>query len=139
MTDLERRALLGDRQAQEECTRKGIVLPCPKCFKSVKVYGPEDWEPTFYDPDSGGDPYEFDCECGFAFSTYKYDFKDALADWNTRQAPPIGRCASCTHWDDRTCECESASDIEVAYHKYTEPDFFCGDYEPKYGEEDAEI
>ena len=31
MTDLERRALLGDRQAQEECTEKGIMLPCPFC------------------------------------------------------------------------------------------------------------
>lgn len=31
MTDLERRALLGDKQAQEECTRQGIVLPCPFC------------------------------------------------------------------------------------------------------------
>lgn len=27
MTDIEIRALLGDRQAQEECTRQGIVLP----------------------------------------------------------------------------------------------------------------
>lgn len=26
MIDLERRALLGDRHAQEECTRHGIVL-----------------------------------------------------------------------------------------------------------------
>lgn len=31
MTELERRALLGDKQAQEECTDKGIVLPCPFC------------------------------------------------------------------------------------------------------------
>lgn len=28
MTDLERRALLGDKQAREECTRNDIVLPC---------------------------------------------------------------------------------------------------------------
>ncbi len=27
MTGLERRALLGDRQAQEECTKPGIVIP----------------------------------------------------------------------------------------------------------------
>ena len=31
MTELERRALLGDRKAQEECTRQGIALPCPCC------------------------------------------------------------------------------------------------------------
>ena len=31
MTDLVRRALLGDRESQEECTKQGIVLPCPFC------------------------------------------------------------------------------------------------------------
>ena len=31
MTDLERRALLGDKEAQKECTEKGIVLTCPVC------------------------------------------------------------------------------------------------------------
>ena len=31
MNNLIRRALLGDREAQEECTRQGIVLPCPCC------------------------------------------------------------------------------------------------------------
>ena len=31
MTELERRALLGDKEAQKECTEKGIVLPCPFC------------------------------------------------------------------------------------------------------------
>lgn len=37
MTDLERRALMGDRQAQEECTEKGIVLACPWCGWNGKV------------------------------------------------------------------------------------------------------
>lgn len=37
MTDLERRALLGDRQAQEECTKRGIVLSCPHCNGNGKV------------------------------------------------------------------------------------------------------
>ena len=31
MIELERRALMGDREAQEECTRQGIVLACPWC------------------------------------------------------------------------------------------------------------
>lgn len=31
MTELERRALLGDPEAQEQCTRQGIVLACPFC------------------------------------------------------------------------------------------------------------
>lgn len=31
MTELERKALLGDKGAQRECTEEGIVLPCPFC------------------------------------------------------------------------------------------------------------
>ena len=31
MDSLVRKALLGDREAQRECTEKGIVLPCPLC------------------------------------------------------------------------------------------------------------
>ena len=127
MTDLERRALLGDRQAQEECTRNEIVLPCPCC-------GGREIETKY----ACGD-YWCECvKCGTAGGPHCRK-SVAITKWNTRPAPPIGRCASCTHWDDRTCECESTSDIEVAYHKYEEPDFFCGDYEPKDGEEDSKI
>lgn len=31
MTDLVRRALLGDQEAAKECTAQGIVMPCPCC------------------------------------------------------------------------------------------------------------
>lgn len=89
MEELERKAIMGDKESQRECTKRGIILPCPKCYKQVKVHGPEDWQPTFYDPDSGGDPYEFDCQCGLAFSTYKYDFAEALSDWNCREITPV--------------------------------------------------
>lgn len=34
MTELERKALMGDKEAQEECTRQGIVLNCPRCGKT---------------------------------------------------------------------------------------------------------
>lgn len=127
MTELERRALLGDKQAQEECTDKGIVLPCPKCFKPVTVHGPEDWEPTFHDPDSGGDPYEFDCKCGVAFSTYKYDFKEALADWNTRPAPPLGRCIDCAN------VCEVGGNLVTCdiFERDMMPDDFCSQFEAR--------
>lgn len=45
MTDIERRALLGDPQAQEECTRRGIVLPCPiGVLKRLSIlYPPPTW------------------------------------------------------------------------------------------------
>lgn len=98
MTELERKAVLGDKQAQKKCTEKGIILPCPKCFNTVKVHGPEDWKPSLYDPDSGGDHYEFYCKCGLVFCTSKYDFKEALSAWNTRPTPPVGRCDQCKYW-----------------------------------------
>lgn len=133
MNDLERRALLGDSESQRECTEKGIVLPCPKCFERVIVSGPDDWEPTFYDPDSGGDPYEFDCGCGLAFSTYKYDFNEALADWNTRPAPPVGRCRECAS------ACNPGKNIVTCeiFERDMMPDDFCSQFEPKGGEKDG--
>lgn len=81
MTDLERRALLGDRQAQEECTEKWIALPCPICGRkevltlhsSKKIY------------------HNYDVECPFNGMFIK------LKDWNTRPAPPIGRCWECRY------------------------------------------
>lgn len=121
MNDLERRAMLGDRQAQEECTRRGIVLPCPFCGGVAMIE---------YDTVS---PFEYNVFCGDCgvMLGISEDKQVAISEWNTRPAPPIGRCASCACWDENTCECEAAADIEVAYHKYTEPDFFCGDFEPK--------
>lgn len=37
MTDFVRRALLGDREAQKECTAQGIALPCPCCGSEAKL------------------------------------------------------------------------------------------------------
>ena len=31
LKELKRRALLGDRQAQKECAKKGVMLTCPLC------------------------------------------------------------------------------------------------------------
>lgn len=131
MTDLERCALLGDAEAQRECTEKGIVLACPVCGESVAVHGPEDWEPTFQDPDSGGEPYWFECECGLAFGTSYYEFKQALALWNTRPAPPIGRCGECANWYKGHCAHGPCAT------EPTDADFFCGSFEPKGGEENG--
>lgn len=37
MDELIRRALMGDQEAQEECTEKGIVLPCAHCLGNGRV------------------------------------------------------------------------------------------------------
>ena len=71
--------------------------PCPICGAELKIYGPEDWEPSFYDPDSGGDPYEANCDCGFSFSTGTYDYAEFVAALNRRaqlaNVPLIDVCA----------------------------------------------
>lgn len=125
MTELERRALLGDAEAQRECTEKGIMLACPFCGQEKIRILPVCGQGFIECPK---------CHC----TTDLVDsVETAINHWNTRPAPPIGRCASCACWDENTCECAAAADIEVAYHRYTEPDFFCGDYEPKGGEENG--
>lgn len=130
MTDLERRALLGDAEAQRECTEKGIVLGCWRCGGDAEVKCVS----------TVGRPlYAVSCKkhyCG-AYGCAHRTEKEAISYWNTRPAPPIGRCRKCAYWDKTTGECADAADTEVAYHKYTDPDFFCGDFKPKGGEENA--
>lgn len=81
MTELERRALLGDKQAQKECTEKGIILPCPHC--GVKLEVKENIKYAFH-------PHSDCIYEGIELST-----EVGLAKWNTRVAPPIGRCEEC--------------------------------------------
>lgn len=84
--ELIRRALLGSREAQQECTEKGIVLPCPFCGSDSKVFTCNDL---------------FGVRCvdsicvGHDMSAEYYLKSRAIEDWNTRPAPPIGRCKDC--------------------------------------------
>lgn len=115
MTDLERRALLGDREAQEECTRQGIVLPCPFCGGEAFVVH-NGW---------------VECEKCVAETTYYGSKEAAIMSWNTRAAPPIGRCETCKYnlpnlkaLDDPYVFCEFH---EISMAK----DGFCSYYEPE--------
>jgi len=57
--------------------------PCPICGKPVVVNGgSEEWIPTFYDPDSGGEPYSISCECGVSFFSRYCDYSEFEAAWN---------------------------------------------------------
>lgn len=59
--------------------------PCPFCGKQVEVHGgSEEWVPTFYDPDSGGEPYYVKCICGLEFSMGHCDYTDFVKTWNKR-------------------------------------------------------
>ena len=60
---------------------------CPICGATLKIYSPEDWKPTFYDPDSGGDPYNAVCDCGFQYSSGSYDYAEFVAALNRRAQP----------------------------------------------------
>lgn len=61
------------------------LKPCPFCGGEAEIVGgPENWTPTFYDPDSGGDPIAVVCKtcaCGLHF----FDgYAEAASAWNNR-------------------------------------------------------
>ncbi len=123
MTDkeLKRRALLGDREAQQECTRSEIVLPCPKCGKGKIIY----WDKKMK---------WYSCwDCGLK-SSPKKSFEEALSNWNTRPAPPVGRCRDCKFYtalghcqvhSQVADECGPGITVEML------PDDFCSYFTPK--------
>lgn len=134
MNDLERRALLGDRQAQEECTRQGIVLPCPFCggaafVKTLKQdYGFSGTSVTclwcrarIYQLDKRVVITEEEAH-NVPVENHKYL---AIKQWNTRTSPQIGRCKDCANWYKQHCASGPCA---------TEPtgaDFFCGNFKQK--------
>ena len=108
--ELIRKALLGDKQAQEECTEKGIVLPCPICGGEIKIKQC-DWD-MFY-------PY---CNgCKFTFNFLFDSKKDAIEVVNDRPAPPIGRCGEGKNWNGGDCYRQ----------ELTKSDDFCSYFEPR--------
>lgn len=142
MTSLERRALLGDTEAQRECTEKGILLPCPFCgskatysVKSTSTFG-----------DLRGWGFGIECtKCKVCSPKMDYrlsvsftndgnihvcndERKDALGLWNTRLTPPVGWCEKCTAYVDHKC-------TNVGY--YTPENGYCNDFEPKEDEENG--
>lgn len=118
MTDLERRALLGDREAQDECTEKGIVLPC-HCGGEARLFV--------------NDGVKVIClKCGTQSKilvdsmTIKTNaIKSVIKSWNTRTAPPVGRCGTCSH--QTSCK-------RWVYSCFTDDDY-CSDYKPKEADE----
>ena len=81
-------AMLGDHETAKRLTDAGVLVPC-MCGRTPKEHGPEDWKPTFYDPDSGGDPVSIECECGVNFmcDEYRYFMFNAWKDPNSSKRP----------------------------------------------------
>lgn len=123
MTDLERRALLGDKQAQEECTEKGIVLPC-KCGGKAKVVKRK-FKTGFYP--SGGTFYVHCTQC-LLTTQPRHKKHDVINTWNTCSAPPIGRCGECKHsWNQDEYGYINCTNLHVIMKQ----DDFCSLFEPK--------
>ena len=85
MTDFERRALLGDRQAQEECTKQKITLPCPLCGEQADIVVQKD----------AGLIICKRCKLYKPFTVVLDGVNKAREAWNRRPAPPIGQYGKC--------------------------------------------
>ena len=85
--ELIRRALMGSREAQKECTDKGIAIPCPFCQgdKTARRY-------------VCGEGF-VECLTCHATSSMRSNPDVSLKDWNTRPAPPVGRCKDCRWYE----------------------------------------
>ena len=106
VSELECRVLLGDRAAQEECTRQGILLPCPFCRgiaergtnkrESRKRYG-------VYHIEASVQCTKCTARVTMAGPDAETAYKYAEKRWNTRPALPIGWMRSIaygevSHW-----------------------------------------
>lgn len=130
--ELIRKALLGDKKAQDECTDKGIMLPCPCC-------GQEPYTETFFDR-KGWYAVVGCADCPIAIVTITCDSEEkaqqkALKDWNTRPAPPIGRCGECKHCvgvgKNQALRCTLNSlGIELGL-SFIISESFCSNFEPR--------
>lgn len=129
MTELERRALLGDRQAQEECTRKGIVLACPFCGGD-------------FDAEFNGVMFKMERTNLYAHKRTGRCVLDGeiifdLSDWNTRPAPPVGRCGECEKSPDIGTKTKSMRWCR-RFRAEVKPDGYCDEFRQKGSEENAD-
>ena len=131
MTDLERRALLGDKQAQEECTEKGIVLTCPCCKNESELLVEE----GAFDGEAPRQLYYIRCKSCFLQSGLYTSKIAALNKWNTRSALPIGRCGECKHsWNQDEYGYINCTNLNVIMKQ----DDYCSLFEPKEGNNNNE-
>ena len=143
MTDKEliHRAILGNQEAQALCTVKGIAIPCPLCGKEASVeildcYTAEglECESESFRKDT------FKCICNYlkggcgTSAGVSETKQEALEKWNTRPAPPVGRCGECKFYTALGhCKIHSQEPDQYGAGAYVEmlPDDFCSYFEPK--------
>jgi hypothetical protein len=136
MTELERKALLGDKESQEKCTQQGIILKCPCCGMSVaKIYTVANVE--YIDRDNinfeiMSKQFVVVCDylaggCGLCVGGSHYNKESALRAWNNRTTPPIGRCKECKHFKNYECTNDYISTDNEGGASYS-LNFYVNDY-----------
>lgn len=136
--ELIRRALMGDQEAQKECTKNEIVLTCPCCKSDAELV-------TKTACFTGEPEQEFHvvrCKSCFLQSGLYTSKIAALNKWNTRPAPPIGKCGECKYSREPTKQDYEELDRYSLMHKdacvctYDEPKEvwkfdFCSSFKPR--------
>ena len=102
--ELIHRALLGDQKAQKQCTEKRIVLPCPFCGSENIVI-------------SNWGLCRVWCQVCLGKSDDQLSQADAIRKWNTRPAPPIGKCGECKYSREPTKQDYEELDRYSLMHK----------------------
>lgn len=136
MTELERKALLGDKESQEKCTQQGIILKCPCCGMSVaKIDTVANVE--YIDRDNinfeiMSKQFVVVCDylaggCGLCVGGSHYNKESALRAWNNRTTPPIGRCKECKHFKNYECTNDYISTDNEGGASYS-LNFYVNDY-----------
>ena len=141
--ELIRKALMGDGLAQDTCTEKGILLPCPYCGGTSLKIDSRSKEAGYcgYD-DRRVDNITYSVRCNKCHArgasaggkvvvgldapphwahTRKELEKGAIKNWNTRLDPPVGRCITCGNRGK--CEIEG---IGGSVYNWS-----CSDYTPE--------
>lgn len=111
--ELERRAMLGDKAAQAACTLQEVALRC-QCGEEPIVLRPP--ENRFY---------RIACPKCRMNTGGCNTLTLALAIWNNRPEPTIGRCKDCWNWYKHHCANGPCAT------EPTDAEFFCGNFKPK--------
>ena len=128
MTNLERLALLGNKEAQKECTEKGILLPCPICNGVPARHKiSEDFLEIGYKI-NGFSVYCLNCRTS---TEYLKSQNEADERWNTRRIPPIGRCEDCRYRYTEDCAMYYECDYCEGQHSWETDNDYCSYFEPR--------
>ena len=129
MDGLIRRALLGDQQAQRKCTDEEIILPCPLCGSKASVQKDISGKERYHVVCSN---VKNACNLVSGLPIWRGSAEEAIVEWNTRPASPIGRCKDCSWYlpISKRCRC-GFSGLWGEVNELS----FCSEFKPREGTE----